>query len=89
MEGRRVVVDGRVQGVGFRWATREEAGRRGVRGWVRNLADGRVEAWIEGDPETVAGMVAWMAVGPLGARVTDIETHVVTPSGEDGFRIRQ
>ena len=86
---RRVVVSGRVQGVGFRWATRDEAARRDLAGWVRNLGDGRVEAWIEGDPATVAEMVGWLAVGPLAARVTGVEVDDVTPSGLEGFRIRQ
>lgn len=85
----RVVVDGRVQGVGFRWATRDEAVRRGVAGWVRNLPDGRVETWIEGDPDAVAGMAEWLTTGPLGARVTDVETYEVTPSGAERFGIRQ
>lgn len=85
---RRIVVDGRVQGVGFRWATRDEAVRRGLVGWVRNLPDGRVETWIEGEQEPVADMAAWLAVGPLGARVTDIEVNEVEPGGHTGFQIR-
>lgn len=85
---RRVVVTGRVQGVGFRWSTRDEARRLGLAGWVRNLPDGRVEAWIEGEPEAVATMAAWLAGGPLGARVIDIQAEEATPGGLEGFRIR-
>jgi acylphosphatase len=74
--------------VGFRWATRDEAARLGLTGWVRNLPDGRVEAWIEGEPEAIAEMAEWLAVGPLGSRVRGIEVEDVAPSGLEGFRIR-
>ena len=50
---RRFVISGRVQGVGFRWFAKDAAAREGVTGWVRNLSDGRVEALIEGDAESV------------------------------------
>ena len=50
---RRFVVSGRVQGVGFRWFTQDTARREGAMGWVRNLPDGRVEAIVEGDSESV------------------------------------
>jgi len=53
----RVLVSGRVQGVGFRWAVEDEARIRGVTGWVRNLPDGRLEAVFEGDEESVQRMV--------------------------------
>ena len=61
---RRIVVSGRVQGVGFRYFTQDTALREGVTGWVRNLPDGRVEAHVEGEIEAVArveagGEVAW------------------------------
>ncbi|MGW0658002.1 acylphosphatase [Streptodolium elevatio] len=65
----RVVVSGRVQGVFFRATCATEADDAGVSGWVRNRADGRVEAVFEGRPAAVAQMVAWMRHGPPEARV--------------------
>jgi acylphosphatase len=83
----RVVVSGDVQGVGFRWSTREEAAGRGLRGWVRNLADGRVEAVFEGPPVDVDAMVAWCRTGPRWATVSRVEVVEEEPAGETGFRI--
>ena len=83
----RVVVSGDVQGVGFRWSTREEAAVRGLRGWVRNLADGRVEAVFEGSPGDVDAMVAWCRTGPRWATVSRVEVAEEVATGETGFRI--
>ena len=69
---RRFVISGRVQGVGFRWHTREAAQREGVTGWVRNLPDGRVEAFVEGEAESVQRVEMAIRRGPGGARVTDV-----------------
>jgi len=85
---RRVVVDGRVQGVFFRDACRRMAASSGVRGWVRNRPDGRVEAWFEGDPDGVGRMVDWCRQGPPGAQVTDVEVAKETPAGETRFQVR-
>jgi len=85
---RRVIVHGRVQGVSFRAATREAARRAGVEGWVRNLADGGVEAAIEGDPTAVATLLAFCRVGPAWAEVEDIEVFDEAPQRESGFEIR-
>jgi acylphosphatase len=70
-----VCISGRVQGVGFRYATREEALSLGLAGWVRNLPDGRVEAEFEGPKEVLEQMVAWCHSGPRLARVTHVETE--------------
>jgi acylphosphatase len=64
-----LLVSGRVQGVAFRAASVEEARRLGLRGWVRNLPDGRVEAEAEGDRAGVEALVAWCRRGPPAARV--------------------
>jgi acylphosphatase len=85
---RRVVVHGRVQGVFFRDTTRREARRRGVAGWVRNRADGAVEAVFEGDPEAVAGMVDFCERGPRGAEVANVETSDEPVEGLSGFDVR-
>lgn len=87
---RRILVSGRVQGVGFRWSTMAAARRLGVAGWVRNRADGRVEVHAQGTPAAVAALVAWLGHGPAGAEVTGLEEQV-TPAEAGGgeFAIRQ
>lgn len=85
---RRVVVSGRVQGVWFRESCGEQARTLGVAGWVRNLADGRVEAVFEGPPAAVDRMVAWSHEGPPRARVDGVEVVAEPPVGEAGFRVR-
>jgi acylphosphatase len=68
-----VLIEGRVQGVFFRAATRDEARALGLQGWVRNLADGRVEALFEGDKTVVEIMLAWCRKGPPYAYVDHVE----------------
>jgi acylphosphatase len=80
------VISGRVQGVGFRYATAQRARSRGIAGWVRNNADGTVEAVFEGEPEQVDALVAWCSRGPAGSRVEDVRAELEAPSGESGFR---
>jgi acylphosphatase len=69
---RRFYIAGRVQGVGFRWFTRDVAAREGVGGWVRNLPDGRVEALVEGELEAVTRVERALRTGPPGARVETV-----------------
>jgi acylphosphatase len=85
---RRVVVHGLVQGVWFRASTEEEARRAGVDGWVRNRADGCVEAVFEGARDAVERMVDYVGRGPRGARVERVEVHEEDPRGERGFGVR-
>ncbi|MGH8127574.1 MAG: acylphosphatase [Gammaproteobacteria bacterium] len=68
----RAYVSGRVQGVGFRYATRAAARRLGVRGYASNLSDGRVEVLILGEHEAVQAMLSWLEHGPPAARVNDL-----------------
>lgn len=68
-----VVVTGRVQGVYFRYATREEANMRGVKGWVRNLSDGRVEAVFEGEKAKVEELIDFCHYGPPPAKISSVE----------------
>jgi acylphosphatase len=75
----RVWIAGRVQGVAFRYATREEAAALGLGGWVRNLPDGRVEALFDGPAEKVEAVLRWCAKGPPAARVTNVETREEDP----------
>jgi acylphosphatase len=81
------VVYGRVQGVWFRGATREEARRLGAHGWVRNLPDGAVEAVFEGDPAAVHDLLRFCERGPVAARVERVETFEEEPEGLAGFEI--
>lgn len=79
---------GRVQGVAFRWHTAEQAKRLGVRGWVRNLDDGSVQAWLEGAAEQVESLVRWMRSGPPAARVDALEAQDASARGLVGFEVR-
>ncbi len=74
---RRFRVAGRVQGVFFRAAARAEARRLGLSGWVRNLADGDVEAVACGDDSCLDDFAAWMWQGPPHARVDNVVSEVV------------
>jgi acylphosphatase len=85
---RRVVVSGRVQGVGFRYGIAARARSLGVGGSVRNLADGTVEAFLEGPRPRVESLVDWCRHGPSGARVDGIEIEEETPVGEVEFAQR-
>jgi acylphosphatase len=84
---KRVVVGGRVQGVGFRAACAAQARAFGVAGSVRNLPDGRVEAVFEGEPDAVGALVAWCEQGPAYAHVSTVQVVDEPPRGEHGFRI--
>ncbi|HHI97894.1 MAG TPA: acylphosphatase [Thermodesulfatator atlanticus] len=77
-----VYISGKVQGVWFRAYTKEEADRLGVKGWVRNLPDGRVEAVFEGDEKAVDAMVAWCYEGSPMARVENVEVIEEPYKGE-------
>ncbi len=77
-------VRGHVQGVNFRYYAREEARRRGLRGWVRNREDGEVEIVAEGDANALAQFAAWCRRGPPSARVAKVEES--TLGGEPRYR---
>jgi acylphosphatase len=85
---RRVVAQGRVQGVFFRDTTRREAESRGVAGWVANRDDGSVEAVFEGEPEAVEELVELCRRGPGSAEVERFEVDEQEPEGLDGFSVR-
>jgi acylphosphatase len=80
----RLIVTGRVQGVGYRDALMEEARRRGVTGWVRNCRDGSVEAIVQGPQQAIDAVVVWARRGPELARVADVR---VDAGGNDAARI--
>jgi acylphosphatase len=68
-----LIVRGRVQGVGFRYAAVEQGRRLALAGWARNLPDGAVEVVAAGEGEAVERLVAWCRQGPPSARVTTVE----------------
>ncbi|HOJ43320.1 MAG TPA: acylphosphatase [Syntrophorhabdaceae bacterium] len=69
----RIFVKGIVQGVFFRHFTTQQAKQLNIKGWVRNLPDGRVEMVCEGSADSIEKMIAWSRRGPQGAVVEDIE----------------
>ena len=85
---RKVVIHGRVQGVGFRWFVEREAQILGIAGWVRNNADGSVEVLAMGSHEQLLGLRSRLRQGPRAARVDDVaETEVKPVAGLKTFRI--
>lgn len=84
-----VWVEGRVQGVGYRNFTKTLARRLGLRGYVRNLPDGRVEAVAEGSPAAVESFLKGLKVGPRRASVDRLERVEEPATGEfHGFHVR-
>jgi len=89
MKARRFVITGRVQGVGFRWYTMRKARSLGITGWVRNLRDGSVEVWAEGDPVMLDALESDLFSGPPGAMVRDVAAEESSPTGSHtGFEVR-
>ena len=87
---RRLFISGEVQGVGFRFFAQRSAARYQVRGYIRNLADGRVEALVEGSENAVRSFTLDMAAGPIDSKVGQIEEIVLDPSGRySTFRIER
>jgi acylphosphatase len=84
---RRVIVHGWVQGVGFRFAVARAADARGVAGWVRNRADGTVEAVFEGAPQAVESVLRVCREGPRGAEVSRVDVVDEEPEGLSGFDV--
>ncbi|MEF8873289.1 MAG: acylphosphatase [Candidatus Thermoplasmatota archaeon] len=81
---------GKVQGVFFRANTRDQAQKRGVKGWVKNLRDGRVEAVFEGPEEKVNDLIEWCKNNQPHARVDGVEVEEEEPTGEfDSFFIKR
>jgi len=81
---RRFAITGRVQGVGFRWFAKDAAAREGVTGYVRNLLDGSVEAYAEGETDAVTRFERAIRTGPPGARVKNVVVEDEDASG--GYR---
>ena len=87
---RKYLISGLVQGVGFRYFVQRAAARHQVRGYVRNLDDGRVETLAEGDEKSVKEFADDLATGPNYSRVENVEETVLEPSGlYSAFRIER
>lgn len=82
-------VSGKVQGVHFRQRTQEEAERLDLDGWVRNLADGRVEVLLEGEEQAVRELTAWLEHGPERAEVNGLALEEQPLQGIAGFLVRR
>lgn len=90
VRGLHLRVSGRVQGIGYRWFTQQVAKFLGVRGWVRNLPDGRVEVEVVGTEKQLAAFREELRVGPPGARVLTLEEfELITPPSGEGFVIER
>ena len=85
---KHIYISGRVQGVGFRAFTRSQAAVLDIKGWVKNLTDGRVEAVIEGEKNKVNQMINKLKKGPSFARVDNFEVKDQKPENFDDFQIR-
>lgn len=89
MASKQVFYEGRVQGVGFRYATKREAMGFDVLGWVRNLPDGRVELQVTGDDDEVEDFLQAVREGQLGGNIQGEEIHDIDPPSDvSGFSIR-
>jgi acylphosphatase len=86
MSAKRLIVGGRVQGVGYRDWLVERARALGLDGWVRNRPDGRVEALISGDTASVEELARLCRRGPRHAHVSSIDEELAEPPEEPGFR---
>lgn len=88
-----LLISGRVQGVGYRYSLFHQAQEAGLSGWCRNLADGRVEAVIQGPPDQVEQLIAWCHEGPRHAQVDAVQVVALpaddtNPDWGPGFEIR-
>lgn len=85
MTAKNLRLKGRVQGIGFRDWMVAQAQSLGIAGWVRNRADGSVEALVEGEPVVVEELLRACRRGPPGAMVTEIIENIAEPPREPGF----
>ena len=87
MTGRHVFYEGRVQGVGFRWTTKNLARGYDVTGSVRNLPDGRVELLVSGELDEVEAFLEAIAESDLKSHIKNVDTRVIPPLNASGFEI--
>jgi acylphosphatase len=82
MKTANLIIKGKVQGVFYRQAAKEQAQKLGITGWIKNISEGRVEVMASGDEERLQDFIEWCHVGPRKADVTDV---IVTPLSEQKF----
>lgn len=82
-----VWIEGRVQGVGYRASTHHQANQRNIKGWVRNVPNGEVEAVFVGRQDAVDSMLQWCRSGPPAAHVTNIRVQSESPETYSDFRV--
>jgi acylphosphatase len=88
LKGLHLIVSGVVQGVGFRWFVEDAANKFGLTGWVKNLYDGSVETYVEGEEGALNGFLDEVRIGPRSARVTGVKADWRNHTGKyDDFRI--
>ncbi len=87
-QAKTIIVQGRVQGVGFRYSTRAKAESLNIKGFVKNMPDGSVHIEATGDADSMQSFVSWCHEGPPLARVTDVIIEEASPSVSNDFRIR-
>ncbi len=86
---KRFQVFGRVQGVGFRYATRQVANKLGLKGWCRNLSDSSVEVCVWGDQAEIGQLQSWLSTGPPASIVERVENHLLEMDDyPNGFEVR-
>lgn len=88
MKAKRLVIRGRVQGVGYRHWVMSQAQALGLSGWVRNRCDGSVEALLYGEVDVVEELLRHCRLGPPSALVLEIEEHLAEPPDTPGFQRR-
>jgi acylphosphatase len=82
-----LIIQGRVQGVFYRASAKDKANELGIKGWIRNLPDGNVEAMISGDEKETDLFMEWCRQGPRGAKVTSVDVHKQSFTLFERFRI--
>ena len=85
---KHILISGRVQGVGFRYFTKKNAVSKEIKGWVRNLKDGRVEAVFHGNRENVHEMIERISEGPLHSKVTNVEIEDLDGVEFENFEVQ-